>query len=330
MRKRLLLLVPFLALSFLAVNKDSPLQSALVTTYDPIGPFEVGCPDYELTGTIKPLMNITPIKERMVVKTLDGTVIKSSYKREHQALKNVSYTLTFILPFESSLNDKGLSITIDFLNSVDEVIHSFSFKIRPVSPKNINPKSYINDYFINEDIVVDPDNYSKTKDEKIRFDSTLDYFNVDNYYLLSLIDTEITYECGLPFPGCVAHLHFVDYMKVFPYLDNDNVIPSFDIPLNTIKTKNGIRFSFPLNLYVNPQTLDMSLKALPGFMSTYNFYLPKNRCEELLDQTFTIVVSDFGHGKTSFSWDIKYTNNHRLIGGCSSSDYCVVGEPINE
>ena len=83
-------------------------------------------------------------------------------------------------------------------------------------------------------------------------------------------------------------------------------------------------------MYVNPTSLEMSLVAKPGFVATPYFYLPKNKCEELLDQTFTIMVEEFGHGKTRFNWDIKYTNNHRLIGDCSNSDYCVVGEEGND
>ena len=140
----------------------------------------------------------------------------------------------------------------------------------------------------------------------------------------------VSYECDVPFSSCVAHLHYVDYLKVFPYLDSSDDVPIVEIPLGVRNIFNRVWFSFPSNMYVNPTSLEMSLVAKPGFVATPYFYLPKNKCEELLDQTFTIMVEEFGHGKTRFNWDIKYTNNHRLIGDCSNSDYCVVGEEGND
>ena len=328
--KRFLILLPFLAFSFLgSLERDDPAQAYFVTDFACIGSFETGCPDYELTGTVTPIRALLKIKERMVVKTMDGTVVKTQNKSVHQIIKNQPYTLTFTLPFKTSLTNRGLNILIEFINDSGTTVHSFSFNIKPVNPGFIIPRFYINDYYIIEDIVVDPDNYSTNRYEKIRFDQTYDYFDVDNYYRLPLDNTFITYECGLTFPGCTAHLHFTDYLKIFPYLDSDEEVPSFDIPLRTIVKKNGVSFAFPSVMYVNSKTLEMSLEARPGFIQTHYFYLPKNRSEELLDQNFVLDIRDFGYGKTSFMWEIKYTNNHHLIGDCSDSDYCVIGESGN-
>ena len=329
--KKILFAIPFLAISFLgSAEKDKALTNYVVTYFSSIGGFAEGCDDYVLEGMVRPLKTMFSLKEKMTVKTTTGMMIKTQVTKSHATVKNEFYTLTFTLPFKSSLTSIGLNVKIEFLNDSDDVLQDFKFNIKPISPTTINPHNDIDSPFVIEDIVVDPDNYSNVNKEKIGFDQTLDYFNVDNYYLLKLNDAFITYECGLPLPKCIAHLHFVDYLKIFPYLDSDDEVPSFDIPLRTISDLGGIRFAFPTNMYVNPTTLDMSLEARPGFVSTSNFYLPKNRCEELLDQIFTIDVKDFGYGKTSFSWDMRYTNNRRLIGDCSNSDYCVIVEMPNE
>ena len=330
LNKRFLFLISVLSLSFLGnVDNANPMEAYFSTSFSCIGPFERGCSDYVLSGQVTARKAVVALIERMTVKTIDGTVVKTQKSKYHSVDKGDKYTLTFTLPFQSSLTEKGLNVVIDFLNDNNSLLHSFTFNIKPIRRTTINPKLYINDYYVIDDIVVDPDNYTKVKDEKIRFDQALDYFNSDTYYRLSLDDVLISYECGLPFPGCIAHLHFVDYLKSFPYLDSENEVPTFDIPLRTIIKNKAISFAFPQVMYVKPSTLEMSLEARPGFTSTSYFYLPKNRCEDILDQVFNVVVSEFGHGKTSFTWDMRYLNNQRLIGDCSNSDYCVIGEDAN-
>ncbi len=326
--KCFLILIPFLSLAFLGVV-ERPFEAYFTTDFSCIGSFERGADDYALTGNVKAKKTVLSLVEKMTVKTMDNSLVRTETKRSHDVIKGSEYSLTFLLPFKSSLTERGLNVLIEFLNSSSEVLHSFSFNIKPIERKTINPKLYINDYYVTDDIVVDPDQYSTNHSERIRFKETLDYFNVDNYYRLSLEDTLITYECGKPFPGCVAHLHFTDFLRIFPYLDNEKLVPSFDIPLRVIKKNSGVFFAFPSVMYVKPETLEMSLEAKPGFKSTSYFYLPKNKCEALLDQVFSIVVSEFGHSKTSFTWDMRYTNNQRLIGDCSSSDYCVLGETVD-
>ncbi len=318
-------------MSFLGLTENAPpMQAGFTTNFSCIGPFEKGCDDYVLSGQVTAKKTFVSVVEKMTVTTMDGQLIKTEKTKYHTIVKGDSYALTFTLPFKSSLSERGLTFKIEFINGNDELIQTFSFNLKPIIRKTITAKDYINDYYVVEDIVVDPDNYSKVKDEKFKFDQALDYFNSDTYYRLSLEDVLITYECGLPFPGCIAHLHFVDYLKSFPYLDSENEVPTFDIPLRTITKNNRISFAFPQVMYVKPATLEMSLEARPGFVSTSYFYLPKNRCEEILDQVFSVDVKEFGHGKTSFTWDMRYLNNQRLIGDCSNSDYCVIGEPTNE
>ena len=300
-----------------------------ITSFSYIGPFEEGANDYTLSGRITPTSNQYDLKERMKVYVIDGTIVKTEVKDLHDVSKNETYILTFTLPFKSALTKKGLRVEIDFIGLGQGILQSLSFNIKPIQPQRINVRDYYDNYFSVNDIVIDPDNYVSGASEKYKFNQFIDYFNVDSYYRLRLDNIFITYESVKTCPLGSAHIHFVDYLKLFPYLDNDDEVPTFDIPLTATSSINGVFFSFPSIMYVKPQSLEMSLVARPGFVSTKYFYLPVNHCRDLLDQTFTLVVDSFGHNRNSFSWDIRYINNRNLIGDCSSSDYCVVGEVNN-
>ena len=328
--RKSLLLLPVICFSFLGVsNKDTKAIKKISTTFSYIGPFAAGCDDYLLQGKVTPNYGYISMRERLRVYIIDGGIVKTENKDRHDAPKRETYNLTFTLPFKSALTSKGLRCVVDFIDRDDSIIQSFSFNIRPISPQRINPRDYVNDYFSMPDIIVDPDYYKEERTEKYKFDNFLDYFDVDNYYRLTLNNSLITYSCLADPPQGLAHLHFVDYLKIFPYLDDDKEVPTFDVPLYVKSNGNGaVYFDFPSKMYVNTKTLDMSLTARVGFVETKYFYLPVNKCEDLLDQVFTIVVDSFGHGQTSFSWDVRYLNSMHLIGDCSNSDYCVVGEVI--
>ena len=81
-------------------------------------------------------------------------------------------------------------------------------------------------------------------------------------------------------------------------------------------------------MYVNQKTLEMSLDPGVDLVPTNYFYLPINRCSDLLDQVFTIKFDSFGMNKNKFSWDMRYTNDRDLIGDCRNSEYCVDGEIV--
>ena len=328
--KKRLLLLPVISFCFLGVsNKTIKAIKNFTTSFSLIGPFTAGCNDYRLSGRVTPNYAFIDMRERLRVYVIDGAIIKTENKDRHTPIKRAAYNLSFTLPFKSALTSKGLRCVVDFLDYDDTLLQSFTFDIRPISPQRINPRNYVNEYFSMPDIIVDPDYYKASDTEKYKFDNFLDYFDVDNYYRLSLKKNLITYSCGLNPPQGLAHLHFVDYLRIFPYLDSNEEVPTFDIPLYVKSDGNGsVYFDFPSKMYVNPKTLDMSLTARVGFVETKYFYLPVNKCEPLQDQVFTIVAESFGHGQTSFTWDVRYLNSRHLLGDCSNSDYCVVGEVI--
>ncbi len=293
---------------------------------DPIGPCEEYGNNITLTGTVYNKLGLKNVREKLSVTTSDGLYSYFATTAAHNVGVKRKAPFILSLPISSLLGKEGIDCKVSVIDSKSEEICSHSFSLKPSSYSKINVKDYLTSYRINNDVVVNPDRYATCHQEEYIFDSFVDFFNEDNYYRLNLRKISLTYSCFQSFPGCTAKLRFTDYNKVFPYLDNDDQIPSFEIPLRYIAENSKVCFDFPELMYVNPKTLEMSLNARPDFKLTRYFYLPINKKELLIDQTFALEVSDFGYDKTSFSWNLTYLNNRNLLGDCNNSDYCVVGE----
>lgn len=294
--------------------------------FDVIGPFDLNCDDYLLQGYYMPKRGGKNFRERISLGIGDGSYIYTYTTKAHNNTLGQKVEMLFNLPFSSLMTSAGINGTIEILNSANTAVNTISFKIKPSPRSKINVKDYIYEYYQSPDVVVDIDDYENKHIEQFTFDGFIDYFNTDYYYRIDLSELSMTYSSPKSFPSCRGNLHFVDYNKIFPYLDNQEAVPSFDIPVVAEENEGKITFRFENTMYVNSQTLDMSLVARPGFQLTKYFYLPINKNKELLNQVFTLEMNEFAHSKVSFDWDIRYVNDRNLIGDCSNSDYCVQGE----
>ena len=306
-------------------NPDITFKSIFMSL-DPIGPCEEYGSDITLTGRLDALGEYTGIRERIQVAPKGGSYSYAHTNSSHNVEKNVPYNFSLPIPVHSMLSSNGIDCKVILLDSSSKELSSYTFSLKPITKERINVSDYLRTYYQAVDTVVDPDKYSTSNSEKYIFNGFIDYFNEDNYYRLNLNKLKITYSCPKPFPGCSAKLRFTDYNNIFPNLNNGNLFLPFQIPLRTVVNGSQISFDFPEQMYVNPKTLEMSIVAKPDYRLTKYFYLPINKKESLIDQVFTLDVSNFGHNKVSFSWGITYLNDRNLIGDCYNSDYCVVGE----
>ena len=328
MHYRLLGLLPPICLGVLGISPS--LQGFSFTPYfDIIGPFAPYCENYQFSGYYIANSNGLKIRERLVAGEDIRNPVYTETKRSHDAFKGDRVDLTFTIPFRNILGYSGINCKFMVIDESDAVLNSFSFRIKPYSAARINPKNYLQSYYTIDDVVVNPVHYEYNHTERFKFDRFIDYFNTDTYYRIDLNNISLYYECIKAFPGCQASLHFVDYQRLFPYLDNDDLIPSFDIPLQWVDTYNRISFKYANQMYVDPKTLQMSFEAKPRMKLTKYFYLPINKTEQLLNQVFTLKVSKFGYNQTNFDWDIRYINDRKLVGDCDNSDFCVKGEIVN-
>ena len=332
MKHKTLFLLPFTLLSLSAKEKPdigpftpivfSDVQMAL----DPIGPCEKYGDDIFLTGSIYSITGLTSVRERLSVAFKGETYAYIQTTASHDVSKDSTHNFSLTLPIHSMLGENGIDCKISLLNSSSEELKTYTFSLKPINRERINVSEYLRKQYQAIDVVVDPENYNSKHSENVIFNDFVDYFNEDNYYRLNINKLKMTYDCPKQFPGCIAKLKFTDYNNVFPYLNNDSNVAPFEIPLRWVQNGKKINFDFPEQMYVNPKTLEMSLNAKPGYRLSKYFYLPINKKDLLLDQTFSLEVSDFGHNKISFSWNITYSNNRNLLGDCNNSDYCVVGE----
>ena len=308
------------------IMPDIPVMETSTLSLDPIGPCEVYGDDINLTGQVSSRTGFTGIRERVSVAPKGGDYSYFYTTATHNIVKNQPYSFSLPLPIHSMLSENGIDCKVATLNSSNTEIQAYTFSLKPITKAKINVIDYIKQTYVAPDTVVDPDRYSTYNSENFKFDDFVDYFNEDNYYRLNLNKLKLTYSCVKSFPGCNAKLRFTDYNNVFPNLNNGNLFKPLTIPLRAVVNGSRINFDFPEQMYVNPTTLEMSLNAKPGYRLTKYFYLPINKKTDVIDQVFTLNVTNFGHNKLSFTWNITYLNNRNLLGDCDNSDYCVVGE----
>lgn len=289
------------------------------------GPYEVGEGDKTISIKAIPNYSYLSLSERFSVGVNGGEISYITNTKKHATTKKKAFTISLTLPLANYYSKAGIYGTLEFMDG-SRVLEKYSFVLKPPTREKIDPNLYVVSPYTGGPVIGYFSSATSQSSEYFNFPGFIDYFNVDNYYRLSLDFLTIGYNCKKTYPGCNASLKFIDYSHVFPYIDNSESIPVVDIPLKTQIEGDLVTFSFPNTMYVNPNTLEMSLVARPNFKATKYFYLPHNHLPEILDQIFTLEVSDFGYSKVSFSYDIRYTNNRHLIGDCNSSDYCVIGE----
>lgn len=295
-----------------------------------IGPFEEGADDYQLKGVATPHYDYDFLREIMYINYRDGSTYSAIMTSWHGVVKDMKFDLTFNLPLRDMLFDDGINVRLLFIDHDKNVRSEYTFNLSPIKPKTINPKDYMDIYYEINDIIVDPDCYGQEISERFMFIDFPDYINVDYYYRLKIDDLSMAYESMKEFVEQKGYIRFYDYYRIFPYLDNKEEVPYFDIPIVAKMVNNLVKFEFSQQMFVNSQSLQMSLRPIKGFVRTKYFYFPLNKSEQLIYQIFTLHFDAFGYGKTSFSWDMRYLTNRTLIGDCNNSEYCVKGELVNE
>lgn len=304
-----------------------PIEDSTVEIdFEPLGGFEIYNDNVNLIGHLTSRKYYFNAKERLSVCISGSEYTYFHSTAAHNISYNVTYDIVFTLPLKTMMTSKGIGVKVESIDENNNVLKSYMFALKPAPHQRIN----VNDYTVNQfkvtNVVVDPDKYFLLNYEAITFPNISSYFNQDYYYDLDLSGLTMKYICFMPFPGCEAKLKFIDYNRVFKNLDSSGDVPIVEIPLRTTIKTGQISFLFPEIMYVNPQTLDMSLKPKMGYIPTGHFYLPINQKQNLIDQVFTLEVDNFGYAKTSFSYDVTYLTSRSLVGDCDNSDYCVIGE----
>lgn len=256
----------------------------------------------------------------------DNNSLSQSKSNNVTISKNETGILNVTLLTHAHLDEDGMNIEFCLIDANNlNLLKILNFSIFPLSAKEYNPIDY-SEKSIRENPTCFRFNNSQvdTYQEEYVFDEFVDYFLFDTYYQLSLKQFRFTYH----------YVNFLTYQKAYIILPDD--VPSFDylpadetgqkiIPLSLIKNAETYYLSFPDIMYVNPLSLDMSLKEERGFVATSYFYLPINQMDIFENTNFSFAIEGLGANKSRFVWTVNFTVTKSLIGPCSSSDYCVIG-----
>ncbi len=315
----LFLLMP-LALSAAPINKyqlSSPIY----------GPFEQHAdnPNLKIDITSTSLINQ---EVYCLFKIMDENNIVVAQSKSTNAIvsKFQNGKVSINLLTQAYLDSNGMDVLFYLVDSKNSSnLLSSNFQVFPIKTSTYNPieysQSHIFEYstsfkFANSGII--------TYQEKYIFNDFFDYFLIDTYYRLLINQYFFSYQYINDLTYRKAYLILPDSFNEFCYIEsNDN--GQIVVPLSLVKNAENYSLSFPTKMYVNPNTLEMSITKLAGFAITSYFYLPINHLKDLNESTFTFVIEGLGYSQSNFIWTASFLVYQGLIGPCDNSDYCVIG-----
>ncbi len=298
------------------------------------GPYRANCANQNIDVTIN---TNKKIYSSYLTVYVGLSASNYSYSKEYPSFTlsaNSSRTQTITLPTREYLTSNGMYIKFKFTYHAEleapDLTMDTSYVIYPVQTEtNIKPEDYITSPCTNHYVSYKFGNGTLLSyDESFQFPDYIDYFNIDTYHRLDLNSVSFIYTCNASFTYSTAYLQIYDEESIFPYI-NKNGDGYFLIPLKVIKEGNKHVFAFKNQFYVDPITAQMSFEPKEGFVLTRYFYLPKNGRENLLDTKMNIYLYGAGLGASNISWNPTYLASQNLLGDCSDSDYCIIGEQKN-
>lgn len=324
-------------LSFLLIEIGplTPIDFFLVTySSDKFGPYHANCANQNIDINISANQKIYTSYLTVYVGLSSSNYSYSKQYSSFTLAANGTKKQTITLPTREYLTSNGMYIKFVLtyhkdLGGTDQTTTK-SFVIYPVESKaNIKPEDYITSPCTNHYVSYQFNNGVLTSsDESFQFPDYIDYFNIDTYHRLDLNSVSFNYTCSSSFTYSSAYLQIFDENNIFPYIDK-NEDDYFLVPLKVTKNGNTYKFSFKNQFYVHPKTAQMSFDPEEDFTLTRYFYLPKNGREDLLDTKMNVYLYGAGLSASNISWNLTYLASQNLLGDCSDSDYCIIGEQKN-
>jgi len=256
----------------------------------------------------------------------NNTVVSQSKSTSTIISKYHNGNVNINLLTKAYLDENGMNVLFYLIDSNNSnILLSSSFEVFPIKSNTYNPieysQSHIFEYstsfkFANSGVI--------TYQEKYIFNDFFDYFLIDTYYRLLINQYCFSYQYINDLTYRKAYLILPDSFNDFCYIETDDY-GQIIVPLSLIKEGETYSLSFPSLMYVNPNTLEMSITKISGFSITSYFYLPINHLKDLSQSNFTFVIEGLGYSQSNFVWTVSYLVYQGLIGPCENSNYCVIG-----
>ena len=220
----------------------------------------------------------------------------------------------------------GLKVDFELRDTDYKVVDSYTFSFFKPVGQNLHAKKYINQSYVSHGNAWSIKGYKLDDEEIINFAESDFTYTLTRDRRLDLSMMYLNYEKGYT----LYHNDYSNFMYIYDpenyyqYFDHDD--EGFIIPIEWEQENNKI-LMYTKNLYVNPNTLEMSPEPRYGFEPTSEFYVPVGR-EMCLDNEFNYIrLNQITLGRDMIYLDtLEYIDlEESFIGLCGSSTYCVSG-----
>lgn len=244
----------------------------------------------------------------------------STFSQRLGKLKLNRARLTYNADFAGKL-DNGIDVHIYLVNLTSNVIDK-TFTLFPILHQDIISTDYrYKDLIIKDRCFEFKSNKTFINTETISFKDTVESIGLDENNALDFSELYFTYDCGDELIKNDTDKYFVIESTV----DNEIFVNKIPLILNYDNTSKEVTFSFKNPLYVNPNSLDMSLEEKSGYVQTDKYYVSNNKFKVMQKSKIYILLNSLGRNDINVTIPLSFDNGANLLGECANSDYCVVG-----
>ena len=235
---------------------------------------------------------------------------------------NIGITdISRVFIFDEQLASDGAN-TLRFAITIGRVVKSLSVDAFRKTKAVIRPhvdgqKIYTSPYNL---ISMDNGIMSKKRDDYV-FSGFESLYEEEFYHHLDLSKLEIISEN--PFSYSKATLRIKDDYGFYSRLERGLTIGYRELPLKMTLTNNVYRFSYASKLYVDPDTMLMSLSSRDGFVPTNTFFFPKQYYSQQKEIAMSIMITECGINANTIIYDFTHIATLRFVGDCRDSKYCI-------
>lgn len=235
---------------------------------------------------------------------------------------------TFPFPTNLLSADKPLNVSYRIYNDDSNVIKYYlTYEIQLVNPKTMEISELENKQYIGVPYALRIyDNQVVYYRDEYNFSLIPSSLLEETYLSIDLRKIKFTYKGKSMLSGGLMYLTFTDWWNNFPYLEKERQNTVLKLKLEFDYTSLTYNLALKDGYYVNPSTLEMSYRPMPGFVETNTFYLPVNKGDKVDGMMMYFYLNSMGYELNNFTFSASYYYGKTLIGSCSDSQYCVIGE----
>ena len=238
---------------------------------------------------------------------------------EQVGIEGTTYRISY--PIKYQLTGNGLRFEYEI--SYRSVSFSSSGVLYPFNKLVVNVFQYRNEIYrvhnrfikLHTKVVVDTESYD--------FRNLNEYLSKKTNNAIDFSSIKFLYQHDYDFSYTKAVYRIKDYKNVYPYLRH--VDDEAEIAISCVKNKNTISIQIVEDLYVNPETLDMSYYQAPNYVPTGELFIPLGKQELLQQNDSYILIEEAGYSAIDLLIPFTYYFNKKMIGLCYESDYCIEG-----